>query len=214
VKHTENGKASELGAAGLWQSAIEFRWERSTLDTEACQVASQAVIMEDGKADLPVALRLKLENQKITESELIVVRAGDYSLGSSPALLAGSEQAIQWEKTVPDDMRNTRADYVDWMTKYYTQFPNGVCNTTDTCKRIENGSGNFVCNDGARCDATGPATPALKTRLVLVDVQAGVGVGFTLFTGGYTDMHSFKMYGGKVYGVSAILSKAESSGWD
>jgi hypothetical protein len=28
-----------------------------------------------------------------------------------------------------------------------------------------------------------------------------------------TDMHMFKMYGGKVYGVSAILAKADSPGW-
>jgi hypothetical protein len=33
-------------------------------------------------------------------------------------------------------------------------------------------------------------------------------------TGGYADMHTFKMHGGKVHGVSAILANAESSGWN
>jgi hypothetical protein len=31
---------------------------------------------------------------------------------------------------------------------------------------------------------------------------------------GNTDTHLFKMYGGQVYGVSAILGAAPSSGWD
>ena len=31
---------------------------------------------------------------------------------------------------------------------------------------------------------------------------------------GNTDMHLFKMYGGQVYGVSAILGAAGSSGWE
>ncbi len=30
---------------------------------------------------------------------------------------------------------------------------------------------------------------------------------------GNTDMHMFKTYGGQVYGVSAILGAASSSGW-
>jgi hypothetical protein len=71
-----------------------------------------------------------------------------------------------------------------------------------------------ACNEGTSCGATGPTTPVLKTRLVLVDAQTGIGIGFTLFTGGYTAVHMFKMYGGRVYGVSAVLSKAASSGWD
>jgi len=213
VKHTENGKASKLGEAGLWKSPSELRWSRKLLDTEACQVASVAVVQED-KIDLPVALRLKLDAQRITESELIVVRAGDYSTPSDPIGFAGSDFDVKWEKVVPDDMRNTQAEFTSWATKYYAQFPNGMCDTSDTCKRLENGSGSYPCTQATACGATGPITPVLKTRLVLVDEQAGLGMGFTLFTGGYTAAHLFKMYGGRVYGVSAVLAKAASSGWE
>jgi hypothetical protein len=31
---------------------------------------------------------------------------------------------------------------------------------------------------------------------------------------GNTDMHMFKMYGGQVYAVHAVLGGATSSGWD
>jgi hypothetical protein len=49
--------------------------------------------------------------------------------------------------------------------------------------------------------------------LILADVERGIGVGFTLFMGN-TDMHMYKMYGGEIYGVQAILGAAESSGWE
>ncbi len=212
VKLTENGKASKPGEAGLWKTAGTLKYVHSALDTDLCMSASEAVV-PDGTTDIPVALRLKLENQKITEIEMIAVRSGDYSLASNTAALAASNTTIKWEDPVAADQRATRADLTGWMQKYYKQFPNGVCNTTPTCKRIENGAGSFVCSEGAGCSASTTST-VLKTRLVLADVDSGLGVGFTMFTGGYSDMHMFKMYGGSVYAVSAILAKADSSGWD
>lgn len=57
-------------------------------------------------------------------------------------------------------------------------------------------------------------TDQLEPRLVFGDEETGIGVGFTMFTGGYADMHLFKMRGGRVYAVSAILAEADGSGWD
>ncbi|WP_437678228.1 hypothetical protein [Sorangium sp. So ce131] len=59
----------------------------------------------------------------------------------------------------------------------------------------------------------GPEGAALTPRLLLADVETGIGVGFTMFMGN-TDMHMFKMYDGEVYGVSAISGAASSSGWE
>ena len=101
------------------------------------------------------------------------------------------------------------------MDKYFRMFPRGVCNTTTDCKRIENGGGNFSCSAGASCASGSPSgSPAMTPRIVFADVETGLGVGFTMFQNTDTDMHMFKMYGGKVYGVSAILGAAGSSGWD
>jgi len=213
LKFTENGKVSKPAEAPLWKTAGTLKYAHSALDTELCMSASEAVV-PDGTTDIPVAVRLKVVNQKITEIETIAARAGDYTgVTSNTAALAASKDTIKWEEAVPADKRNTREELTGWMTKYFKQFPQGVCNTTSTCKRMENGGGNFVCDQQAGCAAM-TSTTVLKPHLVMADVETGLGVGFTLFTGGHPDMHMFKMYGGQVYAVSAILSKGDSTGWD
>lgn len=213
VKLTENGKTIELGKAGLWTSAGAQQHVHSAFDVDQCTAVAQAVV-PDGKTPIPVALRLKLEKQKIIEIEMIAVRDGDYMLASNTDALSASALSVHWQDVVPADQRNTRAELAGWMEKYFRLFPRGVCNTTSDCKRIENGGGSFNCSAGASCSANapGPNDNALTPRLILVDVETGVGVGFTMFQAN-TDMHMFKMYGGKVYGVSAILAKADSPGW-
>jgi hypothetical protein len=219
VKFTEDGKPLKLGEAGLWKTAGALKHVHSALDTETCQSASQAVV-PDGTMDIPVAVRLKLQNQKLTEIETIAVQPGDYTALGSPfpsntSQLAASSMTAKWEEPVAAAQRNTRAELLAWIEKYFRMFPRGICNTASDCKRIENGGGNFGCAVGASC-AAGPPTAsdnAMKPRALLADVETGVGVGFTMFMG-HTDMHMFKMYGGQIYTVSAILAAAPSSGWD
>jgi hypothetical protein len=216
VKFTENGKASKLGEAGLWKTAGALKYSHTAYDTETCMSASQAVI-PDGTTDVPVAVRLKLQDQRLTEVETIVARADDYpALAANTAALAASDDIVKWEQAVPADQRAKHEELTAWIENYFVRFPQGVCNVTSDCKRIENGGGTFTCGGlGATC-ATGPApsTPVMTGRLVMADVETGLGVGFTMFQGDYIDMHMFKMYGGKVYAVSAILANADSSGWD
>ncbi|HEY5452000.1 MAG TPA: hypothetical protein VIQ54_24770, partial [Polyangia bacterium] len=78
VKFTENGKVMTLGQ-GLWMTAGAVKYSQSALDVEICSSATHAVV-PDGTMDIPVALRLKLQNQMITEIETIAVRPGDYKL--------------------------------------------------------------------------------------------------------------------------------------
>ena len=49
-------------------TAGAVKYSQSALDVEACSSATHAVVPE-GNMDIPVALRLKLQNQKITEIE-------------------------------------------------------------------------------------------------------------------------------------------------
>jgi hypothetical protein len=219
VKFTENGEAVALGQEGLWKTAGALKYAHSALDTETCSSASQAVV-PDGSMDIPVALRLKLQGQKITEIETIAVRPGDYKVSgqnfaSNTGALIASGDTVKWEEPVPENERNSRDELEGWMEKYYWMFPRGVCNTVSNCKRIENGGGSFTCSAGASCDPgqPGSGSPALNPRLIFADVERGLGVGFTMFMGN-TDMHMFKMRGGQVYGVSAILGAASGSGWE
>jgi hypothetical protein len=218
VKFTENGKEMTIGTAGLWTTAGMLKYKHSALDTVACMSVSQSVV-PDGMTDIPVSLRLRLVNQQITEVETIAVRAGDYvvsgqAFASDTMALIASNATVMWEQPVPAGQANTRDELSAWMDKYYRSFPNGVCNTTSDCKRLENGGGSFNCMAGAMCTAGAPSgTPAITPRLILADEQTGIGVGFGMFFGN-TDSHMFKMYGGQVHEVSAILGQATSSGWN
>jgi hypothetical protein len=214
VKFTENGEVMDLGEEGLWETAGALVYKHTALDVQECSAMSQAVV-PDGTMNIPFALRLKLVMGRITEIESIAVRPGDYSLGASnTAALASSATSVGWDTPVPAAERNTREEIVAWMNKYFRMFPAGVCNTTSSCRRIENGGGNFMCLAGASCSPNepGPNDDELVPRLILADVERGLGVGFTMFQGN-TDMHVFKMYGGEVHGVSAVLGQAGASGW-
>lgn len=218
VKFTENAKTMPIGQMGLWTTAGTVKGSFSAYDTDTCNSATQAVV-PDGTTDIPFSVRLKLVNQKITEVETLAVRAGDYkvsgsSFASDTGALLQSIQSVHWEDPVPDGMQNTRDEITAWVKKYFVDFPNGVCNTTSSCKRLENGGGSFSCSGGAGCMTGDPAKPVITPRLILVDTESGLGVGFDLFEGTDDDTHMFKMYGGQVYGVSAILGGATSTGWE
>jgi hypothetical protein len=218
LKFTENGEVLPLGE-GLWQSAAAVSYSQSALDVESCSSATQAVIAE-GSMDIPLGLRLKLEGQRITEIETIAVRPGDYrafgsDFPSNPAAIVAANDAVAWEQSVPLEQRNTREEIAAWIDKYFRIFPRGVCDVASDCKRLENGGGSFDCDFGASCDPGPPGSgdAALDPRLILVDVETGIGVGFTMFMGN-TDMHMYKMHGGQVHAVHTILGAASGSGWD
>jgi hypothetical protein len=217
VKFTENGSVMTVGAGGLWRTAGAVKYSQSALDTELCSSATHAVV-PDGTMDIPVALRLKLVNQQITEIETIAVRPGDYRLGgqtfaSNTGAIIAANTSVMWETPVAAGQRNSRAELIAWIDKYFRMFPRGVCNTVSSCRRLENGYGTFNCTDGASCAAGQPSgAPAMTPRVLLADPETGIGVGLTMFMGN-TDMHMFKMYGGQVYAVHAVLGGAASSGW-
>ena len=212
VKFTENGKVSAVGSMGLWKTAGAVKYTQSVLDTELCSSATHAVV-PDGTKDIPVAVRLKLVDQMLTEIETIAVRQGDYSVTSNPAAIIAINDTVKWEQSVPTAQRATRAEIIAWMDKYFREFPNGVCNVTSDCKRLENGGGNYSCSGGASCVAGAPSgTPAATPRIILADTETGMGGGLTILLSS-TDMHQFKMYGGQVHAVHAILGAASSSGW-
>ena len=218
VKFTENGKVTKVGD-GFWKTAGVVKYAHSALDTDTCNAASEAVVPE-GTTDIPFALRLKLQNDQITEIETIAVRVGDYKLSgtvyaSNTAAIIASDATVGWEAPLTTSQVNTRAALTGWMEKYFKSFPRGVCNVTSDCKRLENGGGSFACTAGASCEAGtgGTSTSAIPYHLIMADVETGIGVGFDMFMGN-VDMHMFKMRGGQVYAVHAILGGATSSGWD
>lgn len=209
VKFTENGKMMMVGE-GLWATAGAVKFKESLLDTEKCGTVTQAVV-PDGTTDIPLAVRLKLEAQNITEIQTIAVRDGDYIVASNTKNMIA---LTPWGDSVPQDQRQTRDDLEKWIDKYFRMFPMGVCAISDDCKRMENGF-TLMCSAGASCSSAEPSgNGVMKAQIILSDVEAGMAAGFTMFTGQYSDVHMVKYTGGMVHGVHTVLAKASSSGWN
>jgi hypothetical protein len=218
TKFTENGMQLELGE-GLWKTAGMLKYKHTALDTETCSSVSESVV-PDGSMDVPVGLRLKIEQDKLIEIETIVVRPGDYKVfgsnfPSNTDAIAASRDRVKWEDPVPEDKRSARAEIQDWLDRYFRLFPRAGCNLADDCQRLENGGGSFECSAALSCDMAALTSErgTLIPRTFVIDVERGIGVGFTLFMGN-TDFHMIKMYGGEVHAVHAILGAASSSGWE
>jgi hypothetical protein len=209
AKVTENGDIVAIGA-GLWKTAGELRFKRSALDVETCSSVTESVIAEGG-TDIVLGARLKLVETKITELELIIVREGDY-LSNAMALIG--TKSDDWETTLAPDQRATREQLQGFIERYFTRFPAGGCMFASDCRRYENGFTPGACSLGLSCSMSmTTAKPVMMNRLSVIDVEAGIGVGFTMFQGKYSDFHMFKVRGGEVHGVHAILAEAKQSGW-
>jgi hypothetical protein len=214
VKFTENGKMLQL-TDGAWKTAGKVKFKHSALDTELCTSVTESVL-PDGSTDIPYGLRLKLEDQKLTEIESIAVRSGDY-FTKSDTMAITAQGSADWEMILPAAQQPTRDALTAIVDKYFTQFPAGACNFASDCKRLENGFSPGSCTAGLSCSMSmgmGMGSMGMKTRLVVLDVEMGVAVGFVMFAGSYTDFHMFRVRDGQVHAVHAILAKASSSGWN
>jgi hypothetical protein len=218
AKFTENGETLPMGMGGLWQTAGMLKYQHSALDVQTCNVVSEAVVPESG-TDLPVGVRLKLADGKVSEIELIVVRAGDYTVFGSPFPsstrgISDSASTVKWMEPVAAAERTPRAEIERWLNKYFKMFSRGGCNFAEGCQRRENGGGNFACSAALTCAEGEPPAGrgTFEPRLFVVDEELGIGVGFIMFMG-HTDFHMVKVRGGKIYAVHAILSAASGPGW-
>lgn len=218
VKFTENAEEVELGSTPFWMNAGRTAYSQRALDTTTCSVAAQAVIPE-GATQLPVAIRLKVEAGTLSEIESIVVRPGDYNapgfaVASDPEAIIAIAPEIGWHDEVPPAERPTREQLSSWIEKYFRVFPNGVCDVTQACTRLENGGGSYSC--GLSCSGSGSS--GFQARVVVVDEVRGIAAGLTVFdfqNVGHLDMHMVKMTGGQVHAVQAILRDTDGkSGWD
>jgi hypothetical protein len=213
AKYTENGQATPLGD-GIWKTAGAVKFKRSALDTRLCTSVTESV-MEEGGADRIYGVRLKLTSQKLTEIEAIIVRQGDYILNKPSGLSATASD--DWETLLPVDQQTPRDKLESLMEVYFTRFPNGACNFASDCIRIEDGGSVGGCTGSGVTCAMSASGGGLKGRLYVLDLEAGISVGFTMFIGGYTDFHLFKVRSGEVHGVHAVLAKSadgKTSGWE
>jgi hypothetical protein len=213
VKYTENAKTLMPGE-GVWKTAGMVKFKRSAVDTTTCMTATESVI-PDGTMDRVYGVRLKLDAEgKISEIEALLVL--DYILIMPQGLV--NSKSDDWETVLPPDKQTSRDKLQAVMDKYLKEFPSGACGFASSCTRLEDGGSVGTCVDGSlvTCNMNGrPGAEVLKPRLHVIDVEAGISVGFTIFLGGYDDFHLFKVRDGQVTSVHAVLTQTSSkTGWE
>jgi hypothetical protein len=134
VVFSENSHRLPLGD-GLWNTATglgEYRLYIS--DPEGGQVGFLGTVLENGGL-VALALRLKLENQRIAEIETLVVRDAAAAkavdaMEPQPAFLEG----------IPVVSRPTRQELIAVADRYFTAIDGGKAPFGADCNRVQNGT--------------------------------------------------------------------------
>lgn len=214
LKFTENTKTIQLGEGVLWKTAAMVKFSRSIFDTERCGTVTEGVIPNNG-TDTIFGLRLKLTAERqLVEVEQIVV---DPMTGFSPmpnGLLNSKSQV--WDDVLPPEQRSTREQLEAAGRAYFMAFQDPMTPVpyNKPCDRLENGTQTTFgdCSNFGPAGGGGFRMPA--SRYPVSDLEAGATAGFLLFGGGMIDFHMFKVIGGKIRWIHAVVGPtAFSSGW-
>jgi hypothetical protein len=231
VRFTENGSVMKLGQ-GLWQTASGLgTYRQDILDVRGHTAATQTVVEEAGKPVL-FGVRLKENDGEISQIETIVVQndksavllndsgfqKGNEQMAFVPpaSQLNSREQAIKIAMYYPEGLK------VGSFVQVNAPFaPDGY--------RIENGmhtAGQGCARAGCENIKTQKIIehPNITARVASVDEHLGIVLLYLDF--GNTKQYgpgkalvmfeAFKIYGGQIHAVNAIMRMASSSsgsGW-
>jgi len=231
ARFTEDTKTLPLGE-GLWKGASKIRPYRQDILDVREGVAASFVVVEENGTPVMLALRLKVENRKITEIETLVTRSKAEGAIFDIEKLTTPRAAMN---VVPDaSQRMSRAE----LLRIAEIYPVGlkVGGTFDAVKapfapdayRIENGT--ITAGPGARAGSENIRTqqvmahPDISYRIAAVDEEMGIAL-FRLDFGNtknygpgnaLTLFEAFKIYGGQIHAVEAfmdIMPENTPSGW-
>jgi hypothetical protein len=145
VRFTENGQELRLGD-GLWATAsAPGKYKLYVTDPKSGQIGFYGTIFENGTPVL-LALRLKVDEQLITEIETIIARSqtGSNLPGAGAAVEKRVQPRPQFLQTVPASERMPRQRLVEVANSYFTGLANNTGRNTapfaPTCERVENGT--------------------------------------------------------------------------
>ena len=223
AKYTENGLEVAIGK-GVWETAGKTTFKRGMVDTEKCGTHTQAIIEEKGNPML-YGVRLKIDNEKVSEIEAIVVR-GKQVL-DVPAILATKDQ--DWEVILPPEERSSRLAMMAAADDYFRLFVKeqkpkvSELAFSNFCDRWENGAqttkggtNQGVAMPAHNCSPKGFADMTHGPRRFLVDEETGVVVVYVLFNNVWPDFHMFKMRKGYVEWIQAYFEygkEYKTIGW-
>jgi hypothetical protein len=145
VRFTENGQQLSLGD-GLWGTATApGKYRLYVADPEDGQAGFFGTVFESGTPVL-LALRLRIEDQTISEVETIVARQqfGSSLPSAGQAVEDRGQPRAQFLRTVPAAQRQSREELVRVANSYFTGLAANTGRNTapfaSTCERWENGT--------------------------------------------------------------------------
>jgi hypothetical protein len=233
VRFTEDCKEMRFGQ-GLWENISRLTgYRRDILDVQE-GVAVSFLVVEEGQSPVLFVMRLKVDDQKITEVETTVVRnqkegmlfnlqnlqTVSDTMASFPAKerLNSREDAIRIALTYPAGLKTGSFVKVDSpMAPDAYRYENGQLMAGPGCtffKGCENMKTQLI-----------PTLSGITHRVVAVDEELGVvavrmnfGSGSTFQGGGELDVwHSFKIYDGLIHAAEAyceIVPSGTKYGWE
>jgi hypothetical protein len=216
LKYTENGSLMNVGD-GFWQTAGEVTFSRSALDVERCGTLTQAVMRENGR-DVPTIYGVRLrvdDNGDLADIESYIARSTEFF--HNPAGVP-EEDGDEWETLIEPSERRSREEMVDAANAYFDMFFDPQQTEVPfalPCNRWENGT--RTTQDD--CSNMGPAGAGgmvmTHRRFPVVDIEAGIVVGFVLFADSLLDFHMFKMRDGLITQIQSVIGPAsDATGWE
>lgn len=230
VRFTENSVETKLGE-GLWKTATRFHGYRQDFIDEHAGVAGSHVIIEEVGAPTLLVLRLKVENELITEIETVTTRSRSEGVIFDLDGLQAPSRGMQYVPA-PEQLMS-REEAIRIASLYPAGLKAGSFVTVDVpytpeAYRIENGRlmagpGCSVfpdCGD-IKTQNVAPGRTTLDQRLIAVDERMGI-VWFRLSWERGTNQRlvvweAFKVYDGKMHAVEAFMKMDPAdlgSGWE
>lgn len=232
VRFTENGQELRLGQ-GLWQTASALGSYRVyVIDSDSSAAAVQTVL-RDGQSIVQLLVRLRVRDRGISEVETLVAREGDTCCWA-PNKLDSLSTAFAGSVATGDQL--SRADLIGIADSYFEALQTAGTpeyrrpRLVRTMNRYENGkqTTNVTVNPNRinRWDAVTQLDSALfgrirvaNRRYPVVDARHGMLLGIVIFEYPTSRRPSeiisefFKISGGRIQEIRAVIVTRAASGW-
>lgn len=198
MRQTENAVNVRPGT-GVWKTVTGLgKLQRYYLDEVSGQAAYYGIV-EEGRSSAVVTVRIRVENQAITEAEWYLARPGDPGLngpaqpGRGPANLFNPDYLIANpppQRVVPPAQRVPRETLVRVVNSYFdglTSHDGSVIVAHPGCTRIENGTMMTGRRGGGAADDCTAGLANLNLSIVaarrfpVIDVEAQIALATAVF---------------------------------
>jgi hypothetical protein len=215
LKMTDNGMTAKPGD-GLWKTGTEIVQDKRLdyADPTTKNVGSQVLVME-GSSPAMYEVRLKVESGMITEVESMTVRQQGAANGFfTPANLKPEAVFLQMpdasQKMTRDQLMSTMELYLDYLEgkKNGSQVPFDM-----GCKRYENG---VATASGLASFQAQSWSFQVTRRILIIDEEAQIVWGMFPFMQTASPLivgEAFKMLGGKIMMIQAIMAYMPVADW-